>query len=262
MSTPASLSISAAAGNRSASCPLTLSNCAWTAAASGWAKIERTSVATNGPADLGTRVSRFRRKFVRHRCQDAPGRAEAIASTRPGWALEITQANPGEPAGHETSQERGPSGPVLGGVQVKAQDLPGARGVHAGGDHDRQVGDPAAFSDLLGVRSGRSVVRPSQAVRLSGPRLRTDVRVSTHPALHESTSRDDRRPSTVHHPGRRDACRPVPAAGHRDRSGVEQHDVVLLGPPLREVALRYLHDALRCLWRSQHTTRRHVNASR
>jgi hypothetical protein len=86
MSEPASSSISAAAGNRSASCSITRVCCACVVGASGWAKIERTSVATNGPADFGTRVSRLRRKWVLHLCQLAPGRVEAIASTRPGWA--------------------------------------------------------------------------------------------------------------------------------------------------------------------------------
>jgi hypothetical protein len=56
ISGPASESISAAAGNRSSSCSTTRWNWAQTASASGCMKIERTSVATNGPADFGTFV--------------------------------------------------------------------------------------------------------------------------------------------------------------------------------------------------------------
>jgi hypothetical protein len=62
-SAPASASISAAAANRSES-SITLACWAWVVGASGLAKIERTIVATYGPADFGTRVSRFRRKWV------------------------------------------------------------------------------------------------------------------------------------------------------------------------------------------------------
>jgi hypothetical protein len=52
-------------------------------AASGWAKTDRTRVATNPWADFGTLVSRFRMKWVRHRCHEAPGSTAAIASFKP-----------------------------------------------------------------------------------------------------------------------------------------------------------------------------------
>jgi hypothetical protein len=42
--------------------------CSWTESASGWAKIERTMVATKDCALLGTRVKRLRMKCVRQRC--------------------------------------------------------------------------------------------------------------------------------------------------------------------------------------------------
>ena len=61
ISGPASARWAAAAGKRSASCSTTRSCWATTWAASGWAKIERTRVATKGWADLGTLVSRFLR---------------------------------------------------------------------------------------------------------------------------------------------------------------------------------------------------------
>ena len=53
--------------------------CSCTVAASGCAKIVRTIVATNDWALLGTRVSRLRMKWVRQRCQLAPGCLAAIA---------------------------------------------------------------------------------------------------------------------------------------------------------------------------------------
>jgi len=59
------------------------------------------------------------------------------------------QANPGEPSGDQTSKERGPARTVIGGVQLKAQDLAVAGGVHARRDHDRHVSDPATFEHLL-----------------------------------------------------------------------------------------------------------------
>jgi hypothetical protein len=46
---------------------------AHTDSASGWAKIVRTNVATIVWAERGTRVSRLRMKWVRHRCHTAPG---------------------------------------------------------------------------------------------------------------------------------------------------------------------------------------------
>src|SRR5207244_10760820 len=119
---PASAITSAAAGNRSASCSTTLGNCSCTADASSWAKIERTSVATNGPADFGTFVSRFLRKWVLHRCHEAPGRVEAIASTRPGWASEITRRTPESARATRPRRNAVQPAPSSGGVQVKAQD--------------------------------------------------------------------------------------------------------------------------------------------
>ena len=55
----------------------------------GWAKIERTIVATNDCALFGTRVSRLRIECVRHRCQAAPRNVASIASTSPGCASEV-----------------------------------------------------------------------------------------------------------------------------------------------------------------------------
>src|SRR6266511_1381090 len=126
MSGPASASISAAGGNRSASWSATRSNWACTAAESGWAKIERTSVATNGPADFGTRVSRFRRKWALQTLPRRSGKGGGDRVAEAGVSIGDHQADPGKAAGDQAAQERGPARPILGGVQVKAQDLPGS----------------------------------------------------------------------------------------------------------------------------------------
>jgi hypothetical protein len=52
-------------------------------AASGWANTVRTSVATSACVDCGTRHSKLRMKWVRHRYQLEPGRTAAIACFRP-----------------------------------------------------------------------------------------------------------------------------------------------------------------------------------
>jgi hypothetical protein len=51
----------------------------------------------HGLAECGIRVSRLRMKCVRHRCQVAPVSVERTASTRPGWASEITSVVPARP---------------------------------------------------------------------------------------------------------------------------------------------------------------------
>jgi hypothetical protein len=60
-------------------------------------KIVRTIVATKPCARLGTRVSRLRIACVQQRCQAAPGRVAAIASTRPGCASLVTRQTPLRP---------------------------------------------------------------------------------------------------------------------------------------------------------------------
>ena len=95
-------------------------------------------------AVLGTRVWTFLTKWTRHRCQQAPGSTEAMASTRPWWASETTRATPDSPRAHQAPQERGPAGPVLGGDEVDPQDLPVPVGVDPGGHHHGHVHDPAA----------------------------------------------------------------------------------------------------------------------
>jgi hypothetical protein len=60
------------------------------------------------------------------------------------------QADPGKAAGDQAAQERGPARPILGGVQVKAQDLPGSGRVDPSRDHAGHVRDPPALAHLLG----------------------------------------------------------------------------------------------------------------
>ncbi len=58
---------------------------------------ERAEVATRSWAALGTRVNRFRAKWVRQRCQLAPAKTAAMASLRPGWASLIATWTPERP---------------------------------------------------------------------------------------------------------------------------------------------------------------------
>jgi hypothetical protein len=60
------------------------------------------------------------------------------------------EGHPGQPSGHQTPEEGGPAGSVLGGDEVNTQDLPVSIGVHPGGHHHGHVDDPASLSDLLG----------------------------------------------------------------------------------------------------------------
>ena len=68
-----------------------------TSASSGWAKMERTKVATMVWVDLGTWVSRLRRKCTRLRGREVPGRVAASAALSPKWSSEISQLHPGQP---------------------------------------------------------------------------------------------------------------------------------------------------------------------
>ena len=68
-----------------------------TSASSGWAKMERTKVATMVWVDLGTWVSRLRRKCTRQRGREVPGRVAASAALSPKWSSEISQLHPGQP---------------------------------------------------------------------------------------------------------------------------------------------------------------------
>jgi len=79
------------------------------------------------------------------------------------------QADARQTAGHERAHERKPASAVLAGHEVHPQDLPEPRGVHPGGDHDRDVHDPAALTNLLGER-----VEPEVGVRAGVERARTD----------------------------------------------------------------------------------------
>jgi hypothetical protein len=59
--------------------------------------MERTTVATRSCDALGTLDMRFLMKWARQRCQEAPGRQEAIASFNPWWASDTTSLTPESP---------------------------------------------------------------------------------------------------------------------------------------------------------------------
>jgi hypothetical protein len=118
ISGPASSSSAAASGKRPSSWATILACCSRTDSASGWAKIERTIVATKLCALLGTRVSRLRMKCMRQRCQLAPGGVAAIA-TRPGWASEVTRRTPARPRATRAAQEGELGGAVLRGDEIE-----------------------------------------------------------------------------------------------------------------------------------------------
>src|SRR5881397_708651 len=103
-SAAASSSSVAASGKRVSSWSTIRRCCSCTVSASGCAKIVRTIVATKLCALFGTRVSRLRIACVRQRCQAAPGRVAAIASTRPGCASLVTSRTPERP--RATSERR------------------------------------------------------------------------------------------------------------------------------------------------------------
>ena len=79
--------------------------------------------------------------------------------------------------------------PVLGAFSAVAgpqsEDVAVALGRDRQRHIDRPVGD-LTITDLHVVRSGRSAVPVSRPVRFCGPPPEPDVRLSTHPALHES----------------------------------------------------------------------------
>src|SRR5712691_5354818 len=75
---PVSSSSAAASGKRVASWATIRACCSCTDSASGWAKIERTIVATNDCALFGTRVSRLRMKYVPPFAEEYRRRAVAL----------------------------------------------------------------------------------------------------------------------------------------------------------------------------------------
>jgi hypothetical protein len=95
-----------------------------------------------------------------------PGRADGLgqAAVRVGG----DQGDAGQAAGGQVAEERQPPGAVLGGGDLRAEDLPVAVGVHAGGKHRVDVDGPPGLADLedQGVRS-QERVRPG--VQRPGP---------------------------------------------------------------------------------------------
>src|SRR5262249_1082089 len=144
----ASSSRAAASGKRCSSWATIRRCCSWTVWASGWAKIVRTIVATKLCALLGTRVSRLRMKWVRHRCQAAPGSGAAIASTKAGMGIRGRQPDGVEAARYERAEEGEPGGAVLGGHDVEPERLAEAVLVDADRVNDADVDRPPTFAAL------------------------------------------------------------------------------------------------------------------
>jgi hypothetical protein len=64
------------------------------------------------------------------------------------------QRDAGQAAGDEVLEEAVPARPGLRSAGGHAEDLTEPVGVDAGGDHDRDLDDPAAFADLHRERVG------------------------------------------------------------------------------------------------------------
>jgi len=77
-----------------------------------------------------------------------PAMTAPMACLRPVWASETTSCTPGQAAGLQRAQERGPEGAVLAVTDVQAQQLPAAVGAHPGGDHHRPGDHPAIHAGL------------------------------------------------------------------------------------------------------------------
>lgn len=123
---------------------------------------------------------RLAAKWVRQRCHPAPGRVAPTASTRPGWASEVTSRTPVRPQATRSGEERQPARTVLGGVDLQAQDLPIPLGVDTGSDQGRDLDHPAALADLHRQRvGGDERVRPG-VQRVGAERLDLRVEVLRH----------------------------------------------------------------------------------
>ena len=117
-------------------------------AASGWAKIVRIAAATISAEALGTLASTLRMKCTRQRCQAAPMNTDCDRGLEAEVVVGDHQLHPGQAAGSQRPQERGPEGAVLGVADVDAEDLAVAGGGDTGGDHDRPGHDPTADAAL------------------------------------------------------------------------------------------------------------------
>jgi len=158
MSGPASASIAAAAGNRSAKLldhPSVLG-------------VSRRGVGLGEDRSYDRRDERAGRlgDLDEHVAKEV-GPASLPAGTRKGGGDRVDQArmgigdhqtHPRKASSNEAAKERGPAGAILGGVQLKAQDLPGSGGVDTGRDHAGHVADPAALAHLLVNASSQTYV--------------------------------------------------------------------------------------------------------
>ncbi|GIE80895.1 hypothetical protein Aph02nite_68450 [Actinoplanes philippinensis] len=140
--------------------------------------IDRMSIVlTAGHADFGVTAMRFAAKWVRHLCQDVPGRFAAIASTRSAWASEVTSRVPVKPRATRSAKNALQACLVSQvATGVNAEDLAVTVGVDPGRHEHDGVDDPALFADLHGQRVGgdeRELSELAQRPRWEGVDLRS-----------------------------------------------------------------------------------------
>lgn len=91
-----------------------------------------------------------------------PGQGRADRRHEAGVGVGGHQPHPGQTAGNQRSEERQPTGPVLGGGHLDSQDFPVTLGVHSDRDQGVHVDHPTVLADLedegvggdKGVRAG------------------------------------------------------------------------------------------------------------
>ena len=110
----------------------------------------RTAAATISALPLGTRVSMFRRKCTRQRCQPAPANTATIADLRPSWASEMTSCTPCSPRAFRDRRNAVQQALVLAVADVEPQHLAVPVGAHRGG-HDNGLGDHSSVDPGLAV---------------------------------------------------------------------------------------------------------------
>src|SRR4030042_5345906 len=95
----------------------------------------RTIVATAGCARFGTRLSRLVMKWVRQRCQDAPGEHRGDSLLKPPVGVGGHELYAAEPPRHQRAQELEPEGAILAGAHIDAHHLTPPLSVDRRGDH-------------------------------------------------------------------------------------------------------------------------------
>ena len=106
---------------------------------------------SSGPTS-GTLVNRLRMKWVRHRCQRAPGRVARDRVARPSWASEITSCTPARPRATRPRRKASQPAPSSLVITSKPSTSRWPSALTPTAMHDGDVDDAAALADLLGQR--------------------------------------------------------------------------------------------------------------